>query len=70
MWILPLLFLTLGFAGALFGLGRFFNPARERLPLQQMDQAAVLHTIARGWSVLNSAQSLSRITSRLHPRCP
>ncbi|WP_309130792.1 hypothetical protein [Brevibacterium sp.] len=70
MSTLPLIFLGVSYACILFALGRVSNPARERLPLHQMDRAAVVHTIARGWSVLTSAQALSRITDLLHRDFP
>ncbi|RBP67218.1 hypothetical protein DFO66_102271 [Brevibacterium sanguinis] len=70
MWTLPLILLAVTYACILFALGRFFNPDRERLSLRQMDGPAVVHTIVRGWSVLISARSLSRITDLLHRDSP
>lgn len=36
-----------------FARGRAVCPVRERLPLDQLDGTAVLHTISRGWAIPN-----------------
>lgn len=65
MWILTVLFLAVGYAAALFGVGRFLQPSHDRLRMRRLDNPAVVQTLARGWAVLTSAHSLRRITDEL-----
>ncbi|WP_231442632.1 hypothetical protein [Brevibacterium zhoupengii] len=68
MWIIPVLFLALGYALILFGMGRFLQPSHDRLGLKMLDNSAVFQTLARGWAALTSNGSLERITDELTAR--
>ncbi|WP_413333733.1 hypothetical protein ACH82I_14995 [Brevibacterium sp. GP-SGM9] len=65
MWIFPVLFLALGYALVLFGMGRFLQPSHDRLGLRRMDNSVLVQTLARGWAALTSAHTLERITDEL-----
>lgn len=65
MWIFPVLFLALGYALVLFGMGRFLQPSHDRLGLRRMDNSVLVQTLARGWAALTSARTLERITDEL-----
>lgn len=65
MWIFLVLFLALGYALVLFGMGRFLQPSHDRLGLRRMDNSVLVQTLARGWAALTSAHTLERITDEL-----
>ncbi|MGO2035104.1 MAG: hypothetical protein ACTH2U_01405 [Brevibacterium sp.] len=65
MWIFPVLFLALGYALVLFGMGRFLQPSHDRLGLRRMDNSVLVQTLARGWAALTLAHTLERITDEL-----
>lgn len=70
MMNLVVLFSLVGYACSLFVIGRFHAPTQERLPLRELDNAAVAHSIIRGWYALSTDNSLIRIINELSPGEP